>query len=150
MPDPKTGHDCFLYYNTGNHNTPTWVLIDDVGDVSKSQEYALREFKSRASRWVANLPTTESASLEVLLKHDINATVFDALEGFYTNRTVTEYFVADGLSNTNGTKGFRFGGIISSWPEDQNLEDDVEHSITIVPGYFSEANARIEPDIHEV
>lgn len=146
---PKTGKDMYLYYNSGTHASPTWVDIDEVGDVSiDGLSRTIAELKRRAKDFTKGLPGLLSLmTVTFTLLHGLNATVFTALIGYFFAGTVKEYAIMDGSITVAGSQGLRSAFLISEFPFNQPLEDVAGHEVKLSGAYWEEpAGTEIDPD----
>lgn len=142
----KVGNQCKLYFNSATNASPTWVLIDEVGDVSiPDLGLDLAEIATRASNWRANLPGLFNSSLEFEYLYRANTTVFDALRAKFFARTPTQFAVMDGAIATIGSEGLKGYFLIDKFPIDQALVAAVKTQVHCAPAYFEESAVRIEP-----
>lgn len=135
---PVTGADCYMYYeSTQTGSGTTWVLIDEVGDVSFNAGLNVAEMKRRSTRYTKNIASLyDSFTAEFTLIHGLNATVFDALRAAFFARTIYEYAFMDGLDGTAASEGFRCPMIITQFPFNQPLEDVAGHQIQLSIAYM--------------
>ncbi len=67
----KLGIDAKLYYNTGTYETPTWVELTNVRDVTLSLERSEADVTTRANAgWRATAPTLKEATIEFEMQWD--------------------------------------------------------------------------------
>jgi hypothetical protein len=140
------GHAAKLYMNTGTNASPTWVLIEEVGDVSLPDlGISLAEVATRASAYIANLAGLFNFALEFEALHKGAPTVWDVLRARFFARTPTQFLIADGLVATSGTEGFKAYYFFEKFPIDQPLQGAQKNNVRLAPAYFIESDARVNP-----
>lgn len=147
------GHSMKLYYNSATVASPTWVEIDEVGDVSIADlAVGLAELKRRANDFTKNLATLfQSFAVEFRLHHGLNSTVFDVLRAAFFNKTVTEFAVMNADIATSGNEGMRIPCLIEQFPWDQPLEEVSGHDVRLAIAYMEEpAGTEIDPSWYTV
>lgn len=146
---PKTGHDCILYYNNGTVATPVWVEIDEVGDVSIADlNISEAEIKTRSSRWIKNLPSMFSSGIEFSYLYKANYTVFDALRGFFFAMDIRQYAIFDGDIAGPEAEGLVVPAFLSDFPIGQPLEEAsmVDTGRLSIAYMIDELDAVVEPE----
>ena len=146
--EPKTGHQCKLYRNTGTVVTPAWLEVAEIGDVNiPDLSRGLAELKRRANNFTKNLPSLiQSISVEFTLIHGLDATNFDVLRANFFSGAVEEWMVADGDESVAGNEGLRCPLIVEQFPWNQPLEDVNGHDVRMSIGYMEEpAGTEIDP-----
>ncbi len=148
----KTGAQMNLYYNSGTHASPTWVEIEEVGDVSIADfSMGIAELKRRGNSFTKGLATLlQQIAIEFRLIHGVGATVFDTLRAAFLAGTVKEYAIMNGAIATSGTQGLRMFGIIEQFPWDQPLEDVSGHDVRVVCAYAEEGGSEVDPDWYTI
>tara|TARA_Y100000310_G_scaffold310662_1_gene356143 strand:+ start:1198 stop:1650 length:453 start_codon:yes stop_codon:yes gene_type:complete len=141
----KVGNDLKLYYNTGTDATPTWVEIDIVGDVTVNLEAGDAEVDLRLTNWLLNLPSKLSGSIDLALANNIGNTAYDALRGYYFNRTIAQYASANAAIATSGTEYFKAFCHFSSFPWNQATQEMSNHDATLSLSYHEESGSLVEP-----
>jgi hypothetical protein len=153
---PKIGFDNKLYYNSGTHASPTWVLIGDIGDLNiPDLRRTMARVSLRSSRWPANIPAEKEFSIDFSMLYQPANAVFAALRtAFFADTAAAatlEFFVADGLAATVGTTGLRAGCVIENFPLTQRLmEANMVDTVRLLPGWYEEGGVRVEPDWYVV
>jgi hypothetical protein len=149
----KTGHEMKLYMNSGSHETPTWTLIDEVGDVSiPDLAIGLAELKRRKSNFTKNLAGTfQSIAVEFQLSHDGAAANFKTLIAAFFARTVKEWAIMDGAITTTGSAGLRIPLLIEQFPWDQPQDDVSGHAVRLAVALMEDpAGTELDPSWYEI
>lgn len=141
----KIGNDLKLYYNTGTIAVPVWTEIKQVGDVTLDLNVGEAEVDLRESTWILNLPAKITVGLNVAFASNPGATIFDALRGFFLNRTSKQFAIASGPIATAGTNYLKCVFFISSFPWAQPTQEMASHDMVLSPGYLEDAGALVEP-----
>lgn len=151
MAGELLGRECYTYYNSGTHASPVWVLIENAVDVSVSIGKNYGDVSSRASEWKKQKPSLKdlTASIGYRYKAAVTDAVFDDLRAIALANTPTEFFFADGESDTAGTEGIRAYMDITLG-EEQALEDGVLVTFDATHILFVESDVVIDPDWYTV
>ena len=150
MAGELLGRECYLYYNSATHASPTWVLIGNAVDVSTNVAKNYGDVSSRASGWKKNKPSLKDLTLSFGYRYKNGTdTVFDALRAAAIANTATEFFIADGLAATNGTEGIR-AYFDLQMNDEQPLEDGVTVTFEGTHVIYYESSAVVEPDWYTV
>jgi len=148
LDGPKTGHDMFLYYNAGSYATPTWTVIDEIGDVSISEfTRAVAELRRRASEFAKGLAGTfDPINVEFELRHGLTEAVFEALRAAFFAGTNMEFQIMSGDITSADAEGLRAYFIISQFPWEQPLDDVSNHSVRLTLAYQNDSSdVEIDP-----
>ena len=150
MAGEELGRECYLYYNSATHATPTWVLIGNAVDVSVNVGKNYGDVSSRASAWKKQKAALKDLKCSFGYRYKNGAdSVFDVLRAAAIANTVTEFFFADALAATPTTEGIR-AYFDLSFGDDQPLEDGVLVTFDGVHAIFYEAGVIVEPDWYTV
>lgn len=145
------GLDCYLYYNSATHATPTWVQIAQARDVRLALSAAEADVSSRECNFKLAMQGLKEFSLEFDYLHTLGAdTVFDALLASFISGTAKEFFVSDQAAATTGAQGARFGGLVFSMDRNEAMDEGVTMSFTVKPTRFIESGSLVVPDWYEV
>lgn len=133
------GKDFKLYYNsdTPYDNTPTWVEVTNVRDLTVNLEKALADASTRGSTFRQQVGTLKDLSVDFQMVHDPSDTARTAFEGAFYSDADVELLVLDGSIATVGSAGIRFLAQVSKFTENQALEDVGLDDVTVVPTYSS-------------
>lgn len=103
----QIGLDMLLYRNTGTNGSPTWALIENVGDLTGPDSMDKIELPRRKTAIKQYEPGQRDISFEWDMIKDETDTQFTALRTAYAAKTLTEFAFANGPIATAGTKYFR-------------------------------------------
>ena len=150
MAGEQIGASCKLYYNSGTHASPTWVLVANAVDARAGFGKNYGDGSSRASGWKKNLAALRDLSCSFGYRYKAGAdTVWDALQAAAIANTPKELFFADGASGATGTEGFRaYFDLV--FDQDQPLEDGVTVQFEGVHVAYYESSSMIDPDWYVV
>jgi hypothetical protein len=132
------GKDFKFYFNSDvpYDNSPTWVEVKDVKDVTRNLEKALADFSIRGTSFRLQKGTLKDLSIDFQMVHDPTDAAWIAFEGaFYTDADVEVLFL-DGPIGTAGSRGVRFMSQVTKFTGNEALEDAGLDDVTIVPSYF--------------
>ncbi len=139
------GQDNKLYYNSATNASPTWVLIDKVGDVTLSMSISEAEVDLRVTDYLLGLPAKISASLNLNLASDPGGTVHDALRTAALARTAKQMAVASGAIATSGTQYFKAFMHFTEFPWAQETQSLSRREATMKLTYAEESAAAVYP-----
>ena len=141
----RIGNDNKLYYNSGTNASPTWVLIDIVGDVTLEQGVNEAEVDLRLSGYILNLDAKKTCGLSAAIANHFGNTVFDALKTLWENKTHKQYAVSDIAIASSGAEFFKMFAFASAWPWNQATQEMTSHDVTLSPSYTEESGSLVEP-----
>jgi len=143
----KTGHKMKLYRNTGSPDSPSWSLVDEVGDVSiPDLTRGLAELKRRASDFTKNLASLiQSIAIEFRLHNGLDETTFDAIRTNFFSGTAEEWACLSGEFGDSDTEGLRLPALVENFPFDQPLEDVAGHDVRLAVAYWETGGYELEP-----
>jgi hypothetical protein len=147
----KVGKDCKLYYNTGTHAAPSWVLMGRVRDVSVPLSKGEADVSRRESGWRLTKGALKENGLEFGYVYKSGTdTVFDMLLDSFLNDTAVEYAVMDDLITESGAQGLRCFMEVFEFPYDQALEEGQIFNVSLKGTPVEEASTLVQPDWYEI
>lgn len=146
----RVGIDCDFYRNTGSIATPTMVLVENIRDVTVSQEWAKAEFKTRGRISKRFRKTLVERAIEFQMEHNPDLTAdnanFEAFRDAFNSQTATIICAAlDGLYADSGSQGLHGAFQVDKFQVNQALEDAVLYDVSLSLALFAE-----EPEWLEV
>ncbi len=139
---PVYGFQGKLYYNSGSYASPTWVLIDNVGDIDVTLESNEVPLNLRSGggyeMFVAGLI---KYGLGFKMMYDPADTAQTALRTAYFARTGVEFLVLDGPSGTAGSAGMRAMMGVFKMPRTEEINGVMMADIALKPTYSANAPA---------
>lgn len=140
------GLDAFLYYNSGTHAIPVWVLIKQVVDAQHPDSASEVAVPSRASVQKKYRPGLIDNALEFGYQWYKGAadTVFTFLQGKYLGRLDLQFAAADGPIATSGTIYWKDWMVLTKFEKAEELEGAVIYAITAKPAPHFETGAMID------
>lgn len=140
------GQDGKLYYNSATNASPTWVLIDIVGDVGlPDQGTNVASVDLRLTSWVLGLHGKLKGAIEFMLAHSSSNTLYTTLRGVFTGRTTKQFAVANGAIATAGTEYFKAFCGIESFPLTQPTQEMAALNVRLFLAYVEESSTLVEP-----
>jgi hypothetical protein len=138
------GKDFKFYRNSDDPYdvSPTWVLVDNLKDVTRNGDLALADMSTRASNVRMQKGTLSDFSVDIQMVHDSTDANWLAFEAAYYRRLDVEILLLDGLVSVNGSRGVRFMAAVTKWTENEPLEDGGTTDITFTQSYFPTNVAR--------
>jgi len=141
----KVGNDMKFYYNSATDASPTWVLINEIGDLTVDFNINDAEVDLRVSNYLLGLPSKITGGFTLTIANNPGATVFDVLRAAALARTVQQYASADALIATNGTEYFKAFCHFTAFPWAQPTQEMSSHDATLSLSYHEEAGSIVEP-----
>lgn len=140
---PIVGFQGKMYYNTGTYGSPTWTIIDNVGDLKMSDEADEGEIAIRGGGgymlYVAGL---RKVGWEWSSLYNPADAAITALVAAYDARTPKEFLILDQASGTAGSYGFRVMCMIMKAPRQEELSKAMMYDFAMKPTYSANAPAR--------
>lgn len=134
MPGKKLGRECYLYRNTGTYNNAVWNTIGEVVDLNHKDAAAKGDVSSRASSFKKYRQGLRDMTVTFGLRYaGVSDDDYTYMRSAFANGVLTDFWVADGLSNTTNTTGPRFWAQVIEFSHDQPLEDGVLVNVEICP-----------------
>jgi len=134
------GMNCKLYVDEDGVGVGTWVLAENVKDVTLTLETAEADVTTRANDgWRATVATLKEATIECEMQWDTADTIFTAIQtAFLTNATIG-VAAMDGLITTPGSQGLVADMAVVSFSRSEPLEEAATVSVTLKPTYSTTA-----------
>jgi len=131
----KYGINARLYYNTGSYGSPTWVVINDIKDLSLGLPKEDGDATTRGSGgWKAHGSALKDASVEFKLQKKVTSqATLTALRNAYLNSTQIELLVLDGDIGTSGSEGLRATCEIFDCSRDESMANPITYNIKALP-----------------
>lgn len=116
-------------------DTPTWVEMTNIKDVTRNLEKATADVSVRGSSFRMEVGTLKGLSIDLQSVYDptdANLAVFE--QAFYDDANIL-LLALDGSINTVGSRGIRLSAQVTKYTGNEALEDAGLIDITVVPGY---------------
>lgn len=134
------GKDCYLYRNTGSFGSPTWDLIDVVGDVEVGYSMNESDVSHRGAGGQQQMePTLQVNELTFTVPRDPSNADQTALITAFFARTLIEFAIANGPIATNGTKYWRQEMKIFAMPNSEPINGHSTIAFTVKPCFSTNA-----------
>lgn len=128
------GLDCKLYRNTGTYGSPTWVLIENVKDVTLSLTKSSADVTTRNNGgWRAEIGALKEGSIEFDSVWDTTDADFAVILAAWVANTTVEFLVLDGLLATAGSQGLRASCQVMECTRTEPLEEAVMAKVVLKP-----------------
>lgn len=136
----KRGKDFKLYLNSDSpyDDTPTWVEVKNVKDLSRTLEKALADASTRANSYRMQVGTLKELTVEFNMVYDPSDTNQEILNDAFHGDDNVEVLILDGSISTAGSKGIRFMAQVTKFGTDENLEEMGMVPVALVPGYVTD------------
>jgi hypothetical protein len=139
----RVGIDCEFYINSGSIASPTMGLVDNIRDVTISQEWAKAEFKTRARINKRYRKTLVERTVEFQIEDNpdlaADAANFLIFKNAFESQTATIICaMLDGLYATAGSKGLHAAFQVDKFQIGQPLEDAVLYDVSLSLALFAE------------
>lgn len=126
----KLSRNCRLYRNTGSYGSPTWNLIEHVGDVTLPLTKSRVDVATRASGWDLAMVTGKKLDLKIKVPYVPGDPDYQALQDAWEDDTSVELLILDGPVGTSGSSGWRAHFHIVDVTINQSISSHVEAEIT--------------------
>lgn len=133
----RVGLDCKTYWNsTGNYNSPSWVEVTIIRDLTSSHSKTKAEFSTRGTgKYKAYKGAMKDIDFQFDVVADHNDTKYLAFWDSYFNYTQMDMLFLDGAINVAGNKGFRVQCEVFEIEDSEPLDDAKVNSVTMAPTY---------------
>lgn len=139
---PILGFNGKLYYNTGSYASPTWVLVNNVGDLTLPLEAGEAAVTTRGGggfeQVVAGLI---KFGLEFKMVYDPADTAQTAFRTAFFARSSIEFAAMDQAIATAGSQGMRVTCAITKFSRDENLGEAMMVQVAAKATYAANAPA---------
>jgi predicted secreted protein len=130
----KLGLDAKLYRNDSTYESPDWVEVEEIKEVTLNVEKGEADVTTRANDgWRATLGTLKDGSVEFQLADDPDDASFQEIRDAFFNNTTIEFAVMDGDIDTAGSEGLRATFSVLKFTRPEPLEDGIFYGVTIKP-----------------
>ena len=130
----KTGLHSKAYLNSANYGTPTWGVVNLIGDFSVAAAWDWATAPTRETPVVRGartmLPLSVTGKMRVS-DLDANYQTFD--NSFHNSASILDMLILNGDMNTNGVTGFRAEFELVKWSEDQALGNILMKELELRP-----------------
>ena len=136
----KLGLDAKLYRNSGTYESPTWVEMTNVKDLTLNLESGEADVTTRGNNgWRATVATLKDGSIEFEMIWDTEDAGFTAIKGAWFGNTSIEFAVMDGDITVAGSQGLRATFSVTKFSRSEPLEEALLVSVTAKPTYAENA-----------
>ena len=135
-PDVGTGIESGLYVRTGgNFASPTWTELTEIGDLTQNASWKTAEVEVRTSPATMAVKTTIDigVSFKMLYRPSGPTAAYNTVIAALATRDVVDVMVINGSNTTNGARGWRYEGQVTSGTEDQGTQAVIMPDIEIKP-----------------
>lgn len=149
---PQAGFECYAYYNSGTHASPTWVLMRLIRDLNSPESFTEIDASARQSARKKTLVGMADNSLEFdyLYIKGSNDPVFAALQTKKNARTPIQIAIADGPIATSGTTYEKDWYQFTKFDRGEPLDDAVKYDIALKPTIYFDSGTLIDRSYHTV
>lgn len=143
MSGERVAIDCEFYRNTGVIATPVWVIVENIRDVTVSQEWEKAEFKTRKRKEKRFRKTLLERAMEFQMEHNpdnaLDNANWEAFQAAAESQTATILCAAlDHLVATSGAQGLHAAFQVDKFQVNQELEDAVLYDVSLSLAIFDE------------
>jgi hypothetical protein len=135
-PDAMTGLEAGFYVRTGgNFSSPTWTELTDIGDFTQNGAWKTAEVELRSSPAVMGVKTTIDigVSFKMLSRPSGPSAAYNTVIAALTTRDVVDVMTLNGSNTTNGARGWRYEGQVTSGSEDLGTQSVSMPDVEIKP-----------------
>lgn len=133
------GLDMLLNRNTGAYGSPTWVVVENVRDLSGPDSMGEADASTRRVKVKQFEPALEEIAFEWEMIEDPTDADFLAIQTAYRTRAKLDLAFSDGNMTTTGTSYFRVEVKVFGFEKSEPLEGMVTRKITVKPCYSANA-----------
>jgi len=129
-----------LAHNTATDATPTWVTIDEIGDLTVELSTAEAEVDLRISNFILNLPSKISGGINFNLANNATGTATDqheVLRASFFARTQLQYASSDQAIATSGAQFFKAFCSVTNFSWAQPTQGLSDHDVNLSLAYNS-------------
>jgi len=145
----KLGMEAKLYRNDGDYETPDWVEMTNVKDLTLNNEKGEADVTTRKNNgWRATVGTLKDGSIEFEMVWDTEDENFTAIQEAYFGNTSVEFAVMDGDIEEAGSQGLRATMSIMNFTRNEPLEEAITVSVTAKPTYAEHAPDWLEVEAY--
>jgi len=132
----KLGMEAKLFRNSGTYDTPAWVEIQNVKDLTLNLEAGEADVTTRGNNgWRATVAALKDGSIEFDMVWDTDDANFTAIQQAYFQAAPIEMAVMDGDIGSSGTQGLRATFAITKFSRNEPLEEALTVSVTAKPTF---------------
>jgi len=145
----KLGMEAKLYRNDGDYETPDWVEMTNVKDLTLNNEKGEADVTTRKNNgWRATVGTLKDGSIEFEMVWDTEDENFTAIQEAYFGNTSVEFAVMDGDIEEAGSQGLRATMSVMNFTRNEPLEEAITVSVTAKPTYAEHAPDWLEVEAY--
>ena len=134
------GLDAKLYRNSGTYQSPNWVEVENVKDVTLGLSKSEADVTTRKNGgWRAILGALKEGVVNFEMLWDTADADFQAFLDAWLNDTAIEVLCLDGDVDTAGCEGLRATMSVTQFERQEPLEEAIKVSVTIKPTYSDHA-----------
>jgi hypothetical protein len=128
------GRDAKMYRNTASYGTPTWVAMDNIGDVSDDLNHEQVEVPLRSSGNINRFfYGNTSMSLTINTSNIKDDATLAAIWDAFRNKTTLDLLVLDRAKEDAEARGFRCEFGVFGHPRDQAVKSVQSSALALVP-----------------
>lgn len=136
----KLGMNAKIYRNTGTYESPVWVVLDNVNDVTLNLDKETTDVSTRGGNgWAATAGTLKDGSTDFSMIWNAADAGFTAIkDAFFADEppeSQIEMLVLDGAVDATGSMGLRAFYEVISFQRTEALREAIKASVNIKPGY---------------
>lgn len=136
MTDFVLGLDAKIYRNSATYESPTWVEIDNVKDLTLNLTKEEADVTTRANNgWKAIVASLKEGSIDFEMVWNKSDSNFQALLASFLTNSVIDFLILDGPYDTAGSEGLRASCQVFNFSRAEQLTDVLRASVTIKPTY---------------
>lgn len=136
----KLGMEAKLFRNSGTYDTPAWVEMQNVKDLTLNLEAGEADVTTRGNNgWRATIAALKDGSIEFDMVWDTEDAAFTAIKDAYFQGTAIEMAVLDGDVASSSSQGLRASFSITKFSRNEPLEEALTVSVTAKPTYSEHA-----------
>lgn len=145
------GLDGKAYYNTGTNASPTWVLVENIKDLTQNLERGEFDVTTRGGGgFVQRVPVLADGSIDFQMVYDPDDADVTQVQTDFFAKTVRQWAFMDGPIATVGSQGLRAGMGVFNFSRSENLTEAMMVDVSLKVSRFVESSSEVTPDWYEV
>lgn len=131
----NVGLDCVGYLNTGTYNSPVWVPILMLRDVTSTGEKGMAEMTARISRWKGHKGTLKDLSISLVFLEDTTDVVLGAFFDAWFEDALVDVMLLNGPNDESGAEGPRIVAEVAKYERGEPLEEGLTVNVDLKIAY---------------
>jgi hypothetical protein len=141
----RLGIQAGLYVNTNTYDSPTWLEVLLISDLTVNANWQEGESSTRAARVQTFEQTIMAMELTGRVRKETTNTAYLALRTAHGTASVVDFLVLDAKNTVFNGDGYRFHGRVFNFGEDQSLGNVVFKEFSAKPCVYIDGDGNQVP-----